>query len=299
MSDDLRADLIRYLEQQRQRGITWMIEEPVDVEPFVPARSAPLAPAQVAAPAPTLAASEETKRVREETFLRECADFVTESLASIARTRQTPAAPAPADIFAAPAPAAAPAESVTDKAAALAALAAEVAPCVKCALHGGRTQTVFGSGNANADLVLIGEAPGRDEDLQGQPFVGASGQLLTKILGAVELSRDEVYICNILKCRPPDNRDPLPDEVVQCEPYLKRQLAILAPRLILCLGRIAAQTLLGTRASLGNLRRTVHFYQGIPVMATYHPAALLRDAKYKRDTWDDVRKARALLDALR
>ncbi len=286
MSDDVRADLIRYLEQQRQRGITWMIEEPVDVASLAPI--APLAPAQVEAPAPpppasapTPAATEESKRVREETFLRECAAFVSESLASIARTGQAPAAP------------------VADKAGALAALAAEVAPCTKCALHGGRTQTVFGSGHADADLVLVGEAPGRDEDLQGQPFVGASGQLLTKILGAVELSRDEVYICNILKCRPPNNRDPLPEEVMQCEPYLKRQLAILEPRLILCLGRIAAQTLLGTKASLSSLRRTVHFYQGIPVMATYHPAALLRDAKYKRDTWDDVRKARALLDALR
>jgi uracil-DNA glycosylase len=290
MSDDLAADLVLYLRQQQQRGITWMIEEPVDLAPFVPAQMAtsPPSPAPVA-PAPP-AAADEAKRAREEAFLRECAAFVAESLASVARTRQALAA-AVAD--------AAPVAPINDKAAALATLAAEVAPCANCALHAGRTQTVFGSGSADADLVLIGEAPGRDEDLQGQPFVGASGQLLTKILGAVDLARDEVYICNILKCRPPNNRDPLPDEVVACEPYLKRQLAILEPRLILCLGRIAAQTLLGTKASLASLRRTVHFYQGIPVMSTYHPAALLRDAKYKRDTWDDVRKARALLEALR
>jgi uracil-DNA glycosylase len=289
VNDDLTADLVRYLEQQQQRGITWMITEPVDVEAFAPAQVEE--PARSPAPVP-----EDAKRAREEAFQRECAAFVTESLASIARTREMPATPATADIFVAPAPSAAP---VTDKVAALATLAAEVAPCTRCSLHGGRTQTVFGSGSADADMVLIGEAPGRDEDLQGKPFVGASGQLLTRILDAVDLSRDEVYICNILKCRPPNNRDPLPDEVVQCEPYLKRQLAVLEPRLIVCLGRIATQTLLGTRASLSSLRRTVHFYQGIPVMATYHPAALLRDPKYKRDTWNDVRKARALLDALR
>lgn len=283
MSDDLRDDLILYLEQQQQRGITWMIEEPVDVEPLVPA--------QVPAPASPTAAVDDAKRAREEAFLLECAEFVAESLASIARTRETPAAVAAAAAVAD--------KPVADKAGALAALAAEVAPCTKCALHGGRTQTVFGSGSANADLVLIGEAPGRDEDLQGQPFVGASGHLLNKILAAVELGRDDVFICNILKCRPPNNRDPLPDEVVQCESYLEQQLAILEPRLILCLGRIAAQTLLGTKASLASLRRTVHVYRGLPVMATYHPAALLRDAKYKRGTWDDVRKARALLDALR
>jgi uracil-DNA glycosylase family 4 len=280
MSDDLAADLVLYLEQQQQRGITWMIEESVDVEP--------LAPAQLAAPAPATAAGEDAKRAREEAFLRECTDFVADSLAAIEQTRQASAAPvAVAD------------KPVADKAAALAALAAEVTTCTKCALHGGRTQTVFGSGSADADLVLVGEAPGRDEDLQGQPFVGASGQLLTRILAAVELGRDDVYICNILKCRPPNNRDPQADEVVQCEPHLGQQLAILEPRLILCLGRIAAQTLLGTKASLSSLRRTVHVYRGLPVMATYHPAALLRDAKYKRDTWDDFRKVRALLDALR
>lgn len=281
MNDDLAADLILYLEQQQQRGITWMLAEPVDLTAIVPEAPAPPPPAPLPSPPPAPAAVEVPKATREEIFLRECADFVAASLATIAKSGQPPTA------------------STADKTGALAALAAEVAPCTKCALHAGRTQTVFGSGHTAADLVLIGEAPGRDEDLQGAPFVGASGQLLTKILATVDLARDEVYICNILKCRPPENRDPLPAEVAQCEPYLQRQLAILEPRLILCLGRIAAQTLLGTKASLASLRRTVHFYQGIPVLATYHPAALLRDARYKRDTWDDVRKARALLDALR
>jgi DNA polymerase len=185
-----------------------------------------------------------------------------------------------------------------DKAAALAALCAEVLPCTKCALNTTRTHTVFGVGNPDADLVFIGEAPGQDEDLQGEPFVGRSGQLLTKILGAIGYTRDDVYIGNILKCRPPGNRDPLPAEVEQCEPHLRRQLSILRPRAICCLGRVAGQTLLGTDASLGKLRGAVHFYAGIPVMVTYHPAALLRNPGWKRDTWDDVRRLRALVDAL-
>jgi len=189
--------------------------------------------------------------------------------------------------------------SAEDRVTALAALREEVQPCTACRLHEGRNATVFGSGNPDADVVFIGEAPGRDEDLQGEPFVGRSGQLLTKILAAIGYDRDEVFICNILKCRPPNNRDPQADEVAACEPYLKRQLDILNPRVICCLGRVAAQTLLGTDASLKRLRETVHFYQGIPVMATYHPAALLRNPSWKRETWNDVRKMRALVDTLK
>jgi len=185
-----------------------------------------------------------------------------------------------------------------DKAAALAALREEVLPCTACALHQSRQSVVFGSGSPDAEVVFVGEAPGRDEDIQGQPFVGRSGQLLTKILAAIGYGRDEVFICNILKCRPPNNRDPQADEVTACEPHLKRQLAILNPRVICCLGRVAAQTLLGTDASLKRLRETVHFYEGIPVMATYHPAALLRNPGWKRETWNDVRKLKALVDAL-
>jgi uracil-DNA glycosylase family 4 len=185
-----------------------------------------------------------------------------------------------------------------DKAAALAALRDEVLPCTACALHQTRHSVVFGSGSPDAEVVFIGEAPGRDEDIQGQPFVGRSGQLLTKILSAIGYGRDEVFICNILKCRPPNNRDPQADEVTACEPHLKRQLAILNPRVICCPGRVAAQTLLGTDASLKRLRETVHFYEGIPVMATYHPAALLRNPGWKRETWNDVRKLKALVDAL-
>jgi DNA polymerase len=181
---------------------------------------------------------------------------------------------------------------------ALAELAREVAPCTLCKLHGGRTQTVFGTGDPDAGLVFVGEAPGRDEDLQGEPFVGRAGQLLNDILKAIGFAREEVYICNILKCRPPNNRDPEADEVGSCEPYLKQQLAVIQPQLICCLGRVAAQTLLGTRASLTTLREAVHFYAGIPVLATFHPAALLRNPHWKRPTWDDVRRLRALYDAL-
>lgn len=185
-----------------------------------------------------------------------------------------------------------------EKTAALSALKEEVSGCVQCKLHPTRTQTVFGVGNPDADLVFVGEAPGRDEDEQGEPFVGAAGQLLTKILGAIGFERDDVYICNVLKCRPPQNRDPERDEVEACEPYLKRQLDILQPQLICCLGRHAAHTLLGTTASLKSMRGHVQDYYGIPTVVTYHPAALLRNPQWKRPTWEDVQKLRAMYDRL-
>lgn len=172
----------------------------------------------------------------------------------------------------------------------------QVSVCTKCPLHESRTQTVFGVGNPQADVVLVGEAPGRNEDLQGEPFVGAAGQLLNKILEAIGFSREDVYICNVLKCRPPGNRDPEPGEVEQCEPYLLEQLRILQPKVILALGRFAAHSLLQTKTPLGRLRGKVWDYHGIPLMVTYHPAALLRDAKWKRPTWEDVQKLRALYD---
>ena len=236
------------------------------------------------APAPEVAAASETgDAAASDPFQQACDAFVVRTLALIdQQPRSGPGA-----------------DAVHDKAAALAALKAEVLPCTSCALHESRNNTVFGAGDPDADVVFIGEAPGRDEDLQGEPFVGKSGQLLTKIMGAIGYGRENVFICNILKCRPPNNRDPLPVEVKACEPHLKRQLAILDPKVICCLGRVAAQTLLGTDASLGRLRETVHFYEGIPVMATFHPAALLRNPGWKRDTWNDVRRLRALVDALR
>lgn len=173
-----------------------------------------------------------------------------------------------------------------------------ISGCLKCTLGSTRKNFVFGVGNPKAKLVLIGEAPGADEDEKGEPFVGRAGQLLNKILAAVQLRREDVYICNILKCRPPNNRDPLPQEAEACEPYLKKQLDIIKPKLILCLGRIAGQTLLKTNASLTELRKNVFIYEGIKVLVTFHPAALLRNPNWKRPAWEDVQKMRKMYDEL-
>ncbi len=178
----------------------------------------------------------------------------------------------------------------------LAALEAAVAKCERCGLAGGRTRTVFGSGNPASRIVFVGEAPGRDEDLQGLPFVGRAGQLLTKMLAAIGFTRDEVYITNILKCRPPGNREPQEDEMASCEPYLARQLALVRPALICALGRIAAHGLLKKTTALGVLRQGVHYYHDIPVAVTYHPAALLRNPNLKRDAWEDLQTMRRLYD---
>jgi DNA polymerase len=167
----------------------------------------------------------------------------------------------------------------------------QINACMKCALGQTRTKFVLGVGNPDATLMLIGEAPGADEDLQGEPFVGRAGQLLNKIL-------EDVYICNILKCRPPNNRKPLPEEADLCLPYLRKQIALIKPRVILCLGLTAAENLLGTRESLGQLRGRVLTYEGIPLMVTYHPAALLRNPNWKRPTWEDVQALRTLHDDL-
>ena len=168
--------------------------------------------------------------------------------------------------------------------------------CTKCSLGHTRTNFVFGVGNPNAGLVLIGEAPGADEDAQGEPFVGRAGQLLNKILEAIGFRREDVYICNILKCRPPNNREPLPEEVALCEPYLWKQLDLIKPRVILCLGRIAAKVLLKSNESLGAMRERLYEYRGAKVVVTYHPAALLRNPHWKRPAWEDVQKARKLYD---
>jgi DNA polymerase len=177
----------------------------------------------------------------------------------------------------------------------LALLAKTVSVCTRCALHATRTQTVFGVGNPHARLMFIGEAPGADEDAKGEPFVGRAGQLLNKIIAAMGMKREEVYIGNILKCRPPQNRDPLPSEVECCEEYLRAQIALIQPKYICALGRIAAHWLLRTEAPLGALRAGVHTYEGIPVVVTYHPAALLRNPAFKAPCWEDMKKLMALL----
>lgn len=174
-------------------------------------------------------------------------------------------------------------------AAAMEALAQQVAQCTRCAeLARTRTQTVCGDGNPCTRLVFMGEAPGADEDRKGLPFVGAAGQLLDKIIAACGLRRQDVYILNTLKCRPPGNRTPLPEEAANCRPFLDAQLEIIRPEFICCLGAVAAQNLLATDVSIGRLRGRLHDYKGIKVVCTYHPAYLLRNPSAKRQTWDDM-----------
>jgi DNA polymerase len=170
---------------------------------------------------------------------------------------------------------------------------------MKCGLGKTRIKFVFGVGNPKADVVVVGEAPGADEDEKGEPFVGRAGQLLNKILEAVQFKREEVFICNILKCRPPNNRDPQTEEIDCCEPYLWKQLEIIKPKMILCVGRIAGQSLLKTNSSLTLLRGKVHDYRGIPLMVTYHPAALLRNPNWKRPCWEDMQQFRKLYDEMK
>lgn len=205
------------------------------------------------------------------------------------------AATPPPDRQAASSPAAPAAEDREARASALAQLGERARECRACRLAEGRRQVVFGSGNPNADLMFVGEGPGAEEDRQGLPFVGPAGELLTKIIGAIELTREQVYVANVVKCRPPQNRDPLPDEVVACRDYLREQIRLVRPRVIVALGRIAAQSLLGRVGSLASFRGAWHVCEGVPLRVTYHPAALLRDAAYKRPTWEDMKVVRERL----
>ena len=184
-----------------------------------------------------------------------------------------------------------------DPVAALTALREHIGDCTRCKLHGlGRRQIVFGVGNPEADLMFVGEAPGADEDIQGEPFVGRAGQLLTKIIEAIGLKRSEVYIANILKCRPPGNRNPEPDEVVTCEPFLSRQIDIIHPKVIVALGSFAAKALLKSDAPISRIRGHVFDYRGgAKLIPTFHPAFLLRSPERKRDVWEDMKKVRAIL----
>ncbi len=184
-----------------------------------------------------------------------------------------------------------------DPAADLVALRAHIGDCTRCKLHQqGRKQVVFGVGNPNADLMFVGEAPGADEDQQGEPFVGRAGQLLTKIIEAIGLARGDVYIANVIKCRPPGNRNPEPDEVATCEPFLFRQIDTIRPKVIVALGTFAAHALLKTDAPISRIRGRVHeFRGGAKLIPTFHPAFLLRSPDRKRDVWEDMKKVRALL----
>ncbi|MCB9785159.1 MAG: uracil-DNA glycosylase [Deltaproteobacteria bacterium] len=211
-----------------------------------------------------------------------------------AAARPRPAADRPRTspgIAAAPPPSARPGASSPE----LLAVRQDLGECTRCRLHAGRHNIVFGVGNPAADLVVVGEGPGYYEDQTGEPFVGRAGQLLTRMLAAIGVARADAYICNVVKCRPPDNRDPLPDEVAACAPFLERQLEALRPKVIVPVGRFAAQVICGTDESLTRLRGSVRAWRSIPVVPTYHPAYLLRRPEHKRETWSDLLRARALL----
>jgi DNA polymerase len=188
----------------------------------------------------------------------------------------------------------APAPSLT-----LAQVREELGECTRCKLHKGRRNIVFGVGDPNAWLVFVGEAPGGDEDAQGEPFVGRAGQLLTRIIEAMKLTRDQVYICNIIKCRPPGNRNPEPDEIASCEPFLIGQLRAIKPKLICALGNFAAQILLRTKEPISKLRGRFHSYHGIPVLPTFHPAYLLRNPYEKKTVWEDMKLLQREYERLR
>jgi DNA polymerase len=224
-------------------------------------------------------------------------------LASVGELPRKPAAAAPAaSAPAAASPAAAPAKEAMPKAAApvsppvkvalttLESVRAEIGECTRCKLHKGRTNIVFGVGSPTAKLVFVGEAPGEDEDLKGEPFVGKAGQLLTKMIEAMGLQRTDVYICNTVKCRPPNNRNPEPDELGACEPFLKGQLGSLRPEAIVTLGKFAAQALLRVDTPISRLRGTWREYEGIPLMPTFHPAYLLRSPGEKGKVWADLKE---------
>jgi DNA polymerase len=205
-------------------------------------------------------------------------------------------AAAAADDAPADAPAAEPATFSRSSADALKLIREEIGDCTRCKLHRlGRRQVVFGVGNPEADLMFVGEAPGADEDIQGIPFVGRAGQLLTKIIEAIGLSRDQVYIANVIKCRPPENRNPEPDEVETCEPFLFQQIDRIQPKVIVALGTFAAKALLKTQDPISRLRGRMFDYRGATLIPTFHPAFLLRSPERKRDVWEDMKKVRALL----
>ena len=275
---ELAADLREWLAWADDTGAldVPVYERPAAVAPSQPLRAAPPLPAPPLRAAPPALGAALAPRV--------------------APAPQLPP-PAPPDRGAPPPrpTRAAPARITTVGGESLAQIRADLGACDRCPLHARRRHIVFGVGNPEAELMLIGEAPGQQEDLTGEPFVGRSGQLLTRMLAAIGLERTDVYIANVVKCRPPDNRDPDPAEIARCVPYLHRQIASVRPRVLLTLGRFAAHAIVGLEGSLGELRRQLRSYQQLPVVATYHPSYLLRTPRAKRQAWEDLLRVRALL----
>jgi len=302
---DARALLRRYLEQRRELGESELVLDTLHVDEVMQLLGA--AGRQSAAPKrPSL------RELAEEISSEEIQDWRTSLRQAGVNVDDTISAPASP-------PSAAPPEtsnempfkkgivvaaeeaelipSAIDKLDTLEEIAKKVNKCTRCPLYETATKGVPGEGNPKAKLVCVGEAPGAKEDETGRPFVGQAGQLLTKILGAIDLTREQVFICNVLKHRPPGNRNPRPEEVEACSPYLIRQLEVIKPKVIVAFGTFAAQTLLNTKTPIGQLRGLVHKYHGIPLVVTYHPAALLRNPGWKRPTWEDVKLARRILDS--
>jgi uracil-DNA glycosylase family 4 len=306
---DAREQLRQYLEQRREAGEREMVLDDLSVEEVMKLLGASSGKATSTSQRETPRANPESREPRAETGSPDWRDVLRSSGAGPEKPAEVPVSREPAPPTA-PSPDKLPtgitigspdrslfsggtmAELDT-----LEAVASAVASCRRCPLHSTAKNPVPGSGNPNAKFMVVGEAPGQSEDEQGVPFVGAAGQLLTKILEAVKLSRDEVFIVNVLKHRPPGNRNPAPDEVTACSPFLVRQFELLRPKVILALGTFAAQTLLDTKLAIGKLRGQQHRYHGVPLIVTYHPAALLRNPSWKRPTWEDVQLARRILDS--
>lgn len=319
---DGREQLRRYLEQRKEAGERELVLDQLDVDDLlklVGATSVPSANREGKTPLPTTSAAPSAPAPSEVDVPTDWRDVLRKSGAApesgtakreeenakrdVGAAHEMAAASAPASNLHAPAGIsvggsdrglfAGPIASLDS----LDAVAQMIASCTRCPLYSTAKNPVPGQGNPNAHLMIVGEAPGATEDEQGLAFVGAAGQLLTKILGAVDLKRDDVFICNVLKHRPPGNRNPMPDEVTACTPYLVRQFELIRPRTILALGTFAAQTLLQTKLAIGKLRGQVHKYHGVPLIVTYHPAALLRNPSWKRPTWEDVQLVRRILDS--
>ena len=307
---DARTMLRRYLEQRRELGETELVLDSLRVDDVM--RLLGAAPQTLPPKRPSL------RELAEEISSEEVQDWRTSLRQAGVNVDAEVAATKPSTSNSATEPEA-PSETSTDmafkKGIVVAAEEAELIPsaiekldtldeiakkvnkCTRCPLYETATQGVPGEGNAKAKLVCVGEAPGAKEDETGRPFVGQAGQLLTKILEAIDLTREQVFICNVLKHRPPGNRNPRPEEVEACSPYLIRQLELIKPKVIVAFGTFAAQTLLNSKTPIGQLRGLVHKYHGIPLVVTYHPAALLRNPAWKRPTWEDVKLARRILDS--
>lgn len=307
---DGREQLRRYLEQRREAGEKELVLDHLDVDdvlklvgalPKQPAPRQGSEPREATRPPTSTPAAIETPPAPAPSDWREVLRSTGASPGSSQEQRETRDASGSAGDVQAPAgisvgAAARELFGAMGSLASLADVAQSVASCTRCPLHATATHPVPGQGNPNAPLMIVGEAPGATEDEQGLAFVGAAGQLLTKILAAVDLKREDVFICNVLKHRPPGNRNPMPDEVTACSPYLFRQFELIRPKAILALGTFAAQTLLQTKLAIGKLRGQVHRFHDVPLIVTYHPAALLRNPSWKRPTWEDVQLVRRILD---